>query len=88
MGGYRLQSSDHRRRRARVAGGRTSRAAFQRGNGNRGDLVRLIIILGLVYLGRILSLVWDQKPLGPDDFFLLASLIIAGDFDLEAVGGR
>ena len=38
----------------------------------------LVIILGLVYLGRALSLAWGQKPLGPDDFFLLVPLIMAG----------
>jgi hypothetical protein len=38
----------------------------------------LVVVLGLVYLGRILSLAWGQKPLEPDDFLLLAPLIIAG----------
>jgi hypothetical protein len=37
-----------------------------------------VIVLGLAYLGRFLSLAWGQKPLGPDDFLLLAPLIIAG----------
>jgi hypothetical protein len=38
----------------------------------------LVIILGLVFLGRVLSLAWGQKPPGPDDLFLLAPLIMAG----------
>jgi hypothetical protein len=38
----------------------------------------LVIILGLVYLGRVLSLAWGQKPLERDDFFLLVPLIMAG----------
>jgi hypothetical protein len=41
-------------------------------------MIGILVIVGLACLGRILSLAWDQKPLGPDDFFLLASLIIAG----------
>jgi hypothetical protein len=38
----------------------------------------LVIILGLVYLGRVLMLVWAQTPPGPDELALLAPLIVAG----------
>jgi hypothetical protein len=38
----------------------------------------LVIIVGLAYLGRLLSLAWGQEPLGPDDFLLLAPLVITG----------
>jgi hypothetical protein len=35
------------------------------------------IILGLVYLGRLLMPVWAQTPLGPDELAFLVPLIIA-----------
>ena len=38
----------------------------------------LVVILGLVYLGRVLMLVWDQTPPGPDELALLAPLIVVG----------
>jgi hypothetical protein len=61
-----------------------SSAPFERSDESKnivydGRMIGIVaIILGLVYLGHILSFAWAQKPLGPYDFVLLAPLISAG----------
>ena len=41
-------------------------------------MICVVVIVGLVYLGGILSPAWGQQPLGLYDFLLLAPLIMAG----------